>query len=138
MKIEPFKITDLGYFIPNEWSNPDVVLDQLTDITYEVQTLWGDDGMVQAILCFKNYWHRNWMGFFLIAKDLSKRTPVMLKQHIQKTMDERKALRLQTDSVSNECLKKWHEWLGFKWEGCRIQMLFGQDFDAWAIVRKEA
>ena len=136
MIIKPFQPTDLGAFIPNEYSDPDVVLDQLLDPAFEVQTLWGDNGLVQAILCFRNYWGRNWMGFFLITRHLHPRTPVLLKQHIRKTMIERNALRLQTDSQATECLRKWHEWLGFTWEGCRKKLLFDRDYDMWALMRE--
>lgn len=136
--IKPFIIDDLGSFLPNEFSNPDVVLDQLIDPAFEVQTLWGADGYVQAFMCFRNYWGRNWMGFFLIAKKLHPRTPIILRDHIKKTMIEKNALRLQTDSQANECLRQWHEWLGFTREGCRKKMLFDRDYDCWALMREGA
>lgn len=134
--IKPFEPTDLGHFIPNEYSNPDMVLDRLTDPAYVVQTLWGRDDLVQAILCFRNYYGRCWDGFFLISKNLHSRTPIILKEHIKKTMDEKNALRLHTDSQATDCLKKWHEWLGFTWEGCRKKLFNDKDFDMWAIVRE--
>lgn len=134
--IKPFNIEDLGSFLPNEFSDPDAVLDQLTDPSFEVQTLWGNDDFVQAILCFRNYWGCNWMGFFLIAENIHKRTPIILKHHIRKTMIDKNALRLQTDSQSNVCLKAWHTWLGFKYEGTREKLLFGKDYDMWALLRQ--
>lgn len=134
--IKPFKIEDLGAFIGNEFSDPDLVLDQLIDPSFTVQTLWGRNGLVQAILCFKNYWGRNWMGFFLIAQNVHPRTPIILREHIRKTMIEKNALRLQTDSQANECLRKWHQWLGFTWEGCRKKLLFDRDYDCWALLRE--
>lgn len=134
--IKPFTLTDLGSFLPNEFSNPDFVLDQLLDPANHVETLFGDDGMVQAIMCCRNYWGRNWMGFFLIAKKLHPRTPVVLREHIKQTMIDRRALRLQTDSQSNPCLRKWHEWIGFVLEGTRKNMLFDRDYDMWALMRE--
>lgn len=134
--IKPFQMTDLGSFIPNEFSNPDLVLEQLINPEFEVQTLLGEDGMVQAILCFRNYWGRNWAGFFLIAARVHKRTPSILRKHIAKTMIERDALRLQTESQANTCLRKWHKWLGFKHEGVREKLLFNRDYDMWALMRE--
>lgn len=132
--IKPFKMTDLGYFMPNKFSNPDVVLDQISDEAYEVETLWYN-GMAAAILIFRNYWGRNWMGCFLIADDFNPKLAVVLKDHIRDTMIKKDALRLQTESVACKVLDDWHEFLGFKWEGTREKMLFDQDYNMWALMR---
>lgn len=138
MTIRPFNISDLASFLPNEFSNPDVVLDQLTDPAYVTETMWGKRDFVQAIMCYRNYWGRCWSGFFLVADNIEKRTPLRLKSHIIETMELKNALRLQTDSQANECLRKWHEWLGFKHEGTREKLLFDRDYDMWARMRQEA
>lgn len=139
--IKPFTITDLGYFLPNRFSNPDIVLDQITDPTYEVETLW-HDGMVAAILCFKNYWGRCWHGFFLIAEDFPPHLLLVLRRHIRETMRLKNAQRLQTHSVADEpgstCLEKWHSLLGFTAEGLHRKMLFDKDYVSWALVREGA
>lgn len=132
--IKPFKMTDLGYFLPNEFSNPDNVLDQINDPAFEVQSLW-HGGMVAAILCFRNYWGRNWLGFFLIAQDFPPKLAITLREHIRATMIKKDALRLQTESVACDVLNDWHHFLGFKWEGCREKMLFDKDYDQWALMR---
>ena len=134
MIIKPFHMNDLGFFDGNEFSEPHIVIDQLNDPAFEVQSLW-DGGRVMAILCFRNYWGRNWMGFFLISKFFTPRHGYALKQHIKRVMEERDALRLQTDSIACKTLDRWHRWLGFKWEGCRKKMLFDRDYNAWAILR---
>lgn len=132
--IRPFKLTDLGYFLPNEFSNPDRVLRQLTDGYFEVQTMW-HKGMVAAILCFQEYHPRCWHGFFLIAIDFPPRLAVQLRNHIRATMIEKDAIRLHTDSQACPVLDQWHEWLGFKWEGTREKMFYGKDFNMWALMR---
>lgn len=136
--IKPFTVNDLRFFQPNRYSRVDIVLDQLTDKTYEAQTLWGRNGTVQAILCFRNYWGRNWQGFFLIAEHTEPRTPVLLRNHIFLTMEQRDALRLQTESQADECLRTWHKWLGFKNEGLREKLIFNRDYDMWALMREGA
>lgn len=133
--IKRFQIEDLGCFLPNEFSNPDVVLDQLVDPAFDVQTMWGDDGMVQAIICCRNYWGRNWMGFFLIANPFPVQAARTLRSYIRAAMEERDAVRLQTDSVATDCLRKWHAFMGFKLEGTREKMLFNRDYDCWALMR---
>ena len=132
--IKNFVLTDLGYFLPNEFSNPDRVLDQLTDPKFEVRSLW-DDGMVAAILCFTNYWGRNWHGFFLIAEGFKPKLAAVIRNYIRSTMEEKDALRLQTDSIACKVLDDWHEFMGFKWEGCREKMLFDRDYNMWALMR---
>lgn len=132
--IKPFNKLDLGYFLPNEFSNPDLVLDRLLDPEFEVETMW-HNGMVAAILCYRNYWGRCWLGFFLIAEDFPPRLTANLKQHIHEVMIKKDAIRLQTESIACPQLVKWHEYLGFTWEGCRQKMLFDRDYDMWAILR---
>lgn len=132
--IKDFEITDLGYFLPNEHSDPDRVLVALRDPNVVKVTLW-HDGMVAAILAFRNYWGSCWDGFFLIAADFPDRCAVMLKRYVRATMEEKNATRLQTDSVACDMLRRWHEWLGFKLEGTREKVLYNRDYDMWALMR---
>lgn len=135
-EIKPFKLTDIGYFLPNKFSHIDRVLDRLIDPAFEVHSLW-HDGMVHAILVFQNYWQRNWHGFFLISEAFTPKMGIVLRDYIRDTMTDREALRMQTESISCEELTKWHKFLGFELEGCRRQMLYGHDYDQWAILRGE-
>lgn len=132
--IKHFKMEDLGYFLPNQFSDPDHVLDQLMDSGFVTLTMW-DRGMVAAILCFKNYWGRNWHGFFLIAHDFRPKLALVLRKYIRSTMIKLNAARLQTDSVACPELDKWHEFLGFKYEGTREKMIFDRDYNMWALMR---
>lgn len=132
--IRKFKIEDLDSFDPNEYSDPQRVRCALDDATYEVQTL-ELEGKTMAVLCFQNYWGRNWHGFFLIAKGFTPRMAFILRSHIRHTMEIKDALRLQTDSVDCKILNDWHEFLGFQWEGCRRKMMFNRDYCMWALMR---
>lgn len=136
MSSSPFKITDLGAFIPNEYSNPDEIFPLFLDARYNLVTLWGDDGLVQAIICFRNYWGRCWSCFVLIAKHFLPANAHRLRELIAHYMDEHKAVRLQTESRATSVLWKWHEFLGFTYEGTKRKMMFNQDYDCWAIVRE--
>lgn len=133
--IKPFTITDLGSFIPNEFSDPDLVLEFLASPMCEVQTLWGDDDMVQTIMCCRPYWNNCWMGFFLIAKDFKLTAIRTLRMAIWDGMKRHNAVRLQTESVSTSELRAWHKILGFELEGVRKKMMYGRDYDCWGIVR---
>jgi len=136
--IKQFNISDLGAFLPNDYSNPDEIFPLFLDAKYEVRTLWGNDGLVQAIICFRNYWGRCWSCFVLIARNFIYSNAVVLRDLIKQYMTEHNAVRLQTESRSDSILHKWHTFLGFTHEGVKRKMMFNQDYDMWAIVREEA
>lgn len=136
MTIKPFKITDLGAFIPNEYSNPDEIIHLLNDARYNAMTLWGENGLVQAIICFYNYWGNCWTCFVLVAKEFVQANNHRLRELIRCYMLQYNAVRLQTDSRANDVLRKWHQFLGFSHEGTKKKMMFNQDYDCWAIVRE--
>lgn len=132
--IKPFKLSDLGHFLPNQFSDPDRVLEQLTDPAFVVESMWSGD-MVAAILCYKNYWGKNWFGFFLIAEAYTPRQAVTLRNYIRSTMIKHDAHRLQTDSIACPELDAWHEFMGFKYEGTREKFIFEKDYNMWALMR---
>lgn len=133
--IKEFTMEDLGRFLPNEFSDPDNVLDILEDTQLVKLSMWHGD-MVAAILVFRNYWGACWEGFFLIAEDFPIMCAVELRDYIDLTMRRLEATRLQTDSVACDVLKRWHEFLGFKLEGVREKMMLGRDYCMWARVRE--
>lgn len=134
--MKQFKKSDLGHFIPNEWSDPDPVLDQMLSPETVTGVLWGDDGMVSAISCCRAYWGNNWSGWFLISKNFKPHEAILLREYIKETMEKLNIERLQTDSLNVETLNKWHEFLGFEHEGIRRKALMGKDFVMWSIVRE--
>lgn len=135
--MKEFNIRDLGAFIPNEYSNPDEIFPLFQDARYTVRTLWGDDGMVQAIICFRNYWGRCWSCFVLISDKFAPANAARIRGLIQQYMKEQKAMRLETVSRADETLHKWHQFLGFTHEGIKRKYMFGKDYDCWAIVEED-
>lgn len=136
MTIKPFNIRDLGAFIPNEHSNPDEVFPIFLDARHTVQTLWGDDNMVRAIICFSNYWGKCWSCFVLLSKDFSAPDTLLLRGRIKAYMETHGASRLQTESRTDSTIRKWHRFLGFKLESTKRKAMFNRDYDMWAIVRE--
>lgn len=132
--IRDFKMTDLGYFLPNAFSNPDQVLDQLRDGEYITLSVWDKD-MVAAILVFREYAEKCWEGSILLAEDLRSRVIIYLQKYMHEKLEEAGAVRLQTRSLAHPVLDSWHQFLGFEEEGLHKKMMFGQDYKTWAIVR---
>lgn len=134
--IRPFTIKDLEHFVPNEFSQlPDFTV--LTNPQFRVQTQL-DMHKIQAIIVFRNYWGRCWSGFLLISTDYSLRCAVELKRFLHNAINDLGAQRFQTESLSHPAIKKWHEWLGFAWEGHKKKFIFDRDYDCWAIVTEGA
>lgn len=135
--IKPFSIGDLGYFVPNNRSNPDRILPLLVGGQWETHTMWSDNDMVKAIMCFNNYWGNCWSCFVLLAHDFTPTDSANLREIIVSYMVDRKAVRLQTESHVDPMVHKWHKFLGFTHEGTKSKMMFNTDYDMWAIVREE-
>lgn len=136
--ITSFTPQDLEAFTPNEFSDPEAVKDMLCSPEYEVQTLYGADNLVKAILAFRNYWGNNWTGFFLVAQSFGMQEAYELKKALHAGLSARGVKRVQTESVANEKLRQWHEFLGFVHEGIRVKMMLDQDYDMWALMPKGA
>lgn len=136
--IKQFETSDLEAFTPNEFSNPEAVHPCLISSSYEVQTLWDADNVVKAILAFKNYWGRNWTGFFLVSERFDMLDAYELKKSLLAGLTARNVFRVQTESIANEKLRQWHEFLGFVHEGTRVKMMLDQDYDMWALMPKGA
>lgn len=133
--IKEFSMGDLAYFLPNEFSNPDKSISILGTDNVVKLTLW-NDGMVAAILVFRNYWGSCWEGFLLIAENFPSRCAIELREYIDLTMRRLDATRLQTDSVACDVLNRWHEFLGFEREGTRKKWMFGKDYHMYARLRE--
>lgn len=135
--MDPFKMSDLGSFVPNEWSDPDRVLDMLVDPAYVTVTMRHPDGMTAAILAFTCYSADAWHGFFLISKRFTATQGKVIRAYIRSTMRTLDADRLQTDSQDSPEINKWHQFLGFTKEGTRRRMLNGKDYNMWALMRED-
>lgn len=132
--IKDFKMTDLGYFIPNRFSNPDQVLHQLNDGDFVALSVWDRD-MVAAILVFREYSEKCWEGSILVSLDMRSRVIIYIQRYLREQFEKANAERLQTRSLADPVLDVWHEFLGFKAEGLHKKMINGQDYKTWAIVR---
>lgn len=135
MTFKPFKIDDLGAFLPNEYSNPDEIFPMMVR-GMEVNTMWGDYGDVKAFLCARPYWGRCWACFILVGVTFTMEDSLVLRERILEEMLVKRALRLETVSQKDDKLRKWHEFLGFTLEGTKRKMMFDKDYDVWGIVKE--
>lgn len=137
MTVKTFKLDDLGWFTPNEFSEPYHVLPLLIGRGgWVANTLWSADNTVDLIACYRSYWGNCWEGFFLISKDFDAAKAVHVRHLINQHMLTTCAIRLQTHSQKCDELRAWHKFLGFTLEGTKRKMMFNRDYDCWAIVRE--
>lgn len=135
MRIRHFERMDVRRFKPNEFSHTkgmDFVFD---DPNFYKFSLVGDKGDIYAIICFMKYWGNNYVAFFLICEDMPKLAGHKLKNFIFNAIEDLGADRVQTDSADDETLNKWHEYLGFTYEGTREKMMHNKDFNMWGLLR---
>lgn len=120
---------------PNEFSDIGDMDFVFSDPDFYKHTLVGDDSGVYAIICFKRYWGNCFVAFFLVSEDLKPRHSVELKRFVHQAVIDLQADRVQTDSVACDVLDKWHEFLGFTFEGTREKMLFNKDYNMWGFLK---
>lgn len=109
-----------------------------------IEDIWGDDsyikysqeveGHVMAIMVFKEYCERCYIGFFLIAKGYTARMAKELRSFVHDTFKRYKAIRVHTESLACEVIDRWHKFLGFEFEGLRRKLYNQKDYKSWAIV----
>lgn len=105
------------------------------DPSFYKSTLVGEDSGIYAIICFKRYWENCFLGFFLVSKDIKPIHARELKRFINQVLIDFEVDRMQTDSVACEMMTRWHKFLRFKSEGIREKMIYGKDYEMWAMLK---
>lgn len=131
--IRHFDRTDLRRIKKNEFSNPADIDFVFDDPTFFKNTLVMDNQEIGAIMLFKSYWQNCFLVFLLISEDMTPIYARELKQFLDDARIDFNADRVQTESVSTPVLRKWHEFLGFRLEGCREKMIYNKDYDQWGM-----
>lgn len=119
----------------NQFSDMKEATSAFDDPDFLKHTLIDNEDKVQAIICFKPYWNRNYVAFFLIAEGIQISEVRELKRFIYDAIMDLGADRVQTLSPHCDKIKKWHLFLGFRHEGTHEKMAFDKDYDTWAVVR---
>lgn len=133
--IRPFEKIDARRIKSNEFSRPNDMDFVFDDPDFCKFTLVDDDSNVLAIICFRAYWEKNYLAFFLISEEIQPIYARALKNFIYDAIYDLQAERVQTDSVDCDLLNKWHMFLGFTHEGNRAKMLYGKDYNSWGLLK---
>lgn len=132
--IREFANVDARRIKANEFSNPVNLGFVFHDDHFYKFTLV-DENEVKAIICFARYWKNNFVAFFLISEDISISDIKELKRFIYDAAIDFEADRIQTESIAEEKIDKWHKFLGFKLEGRKEKMVYNKDYHCWAILK---
>ncbi len=133
--IRAFNRSDIRRIKANEFSKPNDLAFVFYDEEFYKNTLVGDDGDVYAIICFRRYWHNNFLAFFLISEDMPFIYARQLKKFLLDAIIDFRAERVQTDSRDCAILNRWHKFLGFTLEGKREKMIFDLDYNMWGLLK---
>lgn len=133
--IRNFEMIDPRRLKANQFSKPGDMSFVFNDPAFIKQTLVGENGDVYAIICFRAYWRKNFISFFLISEDMPIIYARELRKFLHNAILDFEADRVQTDSVACEKLDKWHKFLGFTFEGKREKMVFDKDYHLWGMLK---
>lgn len=102
---------------------------------YEASTVVRD-GVIRAILFYRNYAETNYECFLIGSTFLSAYDSQEIREFIRGMMERRNIRRVETLSLNDDELNRWHKFLGFSIEGTKRRFLNGQDYNFWAILRE--
>ncbi len=129
-----FKKEDIGRINLNDFSPVDNYGWVLDNDEYQKFSLIEGD-TVFVIVCFRNYWGKNYEAFILASNDIRRRHIIKFRDMIHKAMIEMDIDRIHTTSRACEKLDKWHEFLGLTCEGVHRKFMYGIDYKTWSILR---
>lgn len=127
--IRDFEKQDLELINTNEFSDLEIYKDLIDVIN--LKTMVNDEKVV-CIIGYVNYWGNNYKAFLSISEDFKQSRE--LKEYIYNLIEELNMERVETESPDNETLNRWHEFLGFKLEGTKVNFMDNQDYNVWGIV----
>lgn len=103
---------------------------------YESWTLIRD-GVVRAIIFYRNYTENNYEGFFICSVDIDSFDAKELSGFITYIQQRLHIKRIETVSLDCDTLNRWHEFLGFTCEGVKRKFAKGRDYRMWAIISED-
>jgi hypothetical protein len=127
--IRDFNKQDLELINTNDFSDLEIYKDYIDGLNLKTMT---KNGEVVCIIGYFNYWGDNYKAFLSISEDFNSSKE--LKTYIYDLIEEYGMERVETESPDNETLNRWHEFLGFKREGTKVNFMDNQDYGIWSIL----
>jgi len=85
-------------------------------------------------MAFVEYADKCFESGIFFSEDFNTIYAKEFKKFLYEKIKELKAIRVQTTSINDQRLNRWHEFLGFAFEGTRPKFLDGKDYNMWGIV----
>ena len=134
--IRSYKDGDFDNFISNGLSLgiEDVDLNELVDKD-KCFIFTDKKDKIKIILFVLEYAKRCYYGFIWASKEVNAHDVIELRDFINMKSKELKAIRLETQSLSNNMMDNYHEFLGFTCEGTKKNYRGdGQDHKIWSML----
>lgn len=113
MTIREFKIEDLRGFEPNEFSNcSELILMNIFEDEECFRYSYIDQGIVKAIIIFKEVEPEEYYGFFVISESFRFKDGRMVKQFMEHCARKLRPKKVFTASPICDVINRWHEYLG--------------------------
>jgi hypothetical protein len=136
--IREFIEDDLSRIKLNDFGDGDLIKKLMPAIKICEGWTLEKDGVVKAILFYRNYAEKNYEGFLVCSMTMNAFDGQEIKEFIYKLRERLDIKRIETLSLDCEELNKWHKFLGFECEGTKRKFLKNKDYKMWAIVAQEA
>ena len=125
-----FKREDLDLIDANKFSDIELYIDFLDALNLKTME---KDGKVVCIIGYLNYWGNNYKCFVVMCEGFKWAREA--KKHIHGLIEEHGMERVETESPDDEVLNRWHEFIGFKKEGTKVNFMNNQDYNVWSILK---
>jgi len=92
------------------------------------------EGKVMAIISFREYTRGCYSAFVLCSTLLEGKHTKELKVFIQGCIEALEAIRVETLSLKDDVIDRFHRFLGFSLEGTKVKFFNNKDYNMWAWV----
>lgn len=133
--IRAYNRADKRRLRPNSFCKIRELAPVLDDEEFYRHTLVGADDEVYGILFFRSYWKNNYLVFVLLAEEIPPVYIRELRGFLYDAIYDFGAERVQTDSLDHPIVNKMHMFFGFRSEGLREKLIYGQDYRQWAMLK---
>ena len=131
--IRMFVEEDLEKINANDFS--DLKLFKKTADQYTDRYTLVDNDIPIVIILGNNYIGNNFHGGFVVSKDITLKHIKELKTELWKWIELNNVERVETISLDEPTVNKWHEFIGLEKEGMKRKFAFGKDYISWAWVK---
>lgn len=133
--IRPFEQSDIEKIDLNNFGDKDLIK-KLDNVLKTSCGFTLERKGIRAILFFRNYAENNYEGILVCSNKMTAFDGRRMKEFIYELMKDLQSRRIETLSLDDKKLNRWHKFLGFECEGIKRKYYKDKDYCVWAILRR--